>query len=33
MIDYEVIGINETKIMDVFKYEPKTKEDDKDENK
>ena len=27
MIDYDVIGINETKIMDVFKYEPKTKED------
>ena len=33
MIDYDVIGINETKIMDVFKYEPKTKEDDKDGNK
>lgn len=30
MIDYEVIGINETKIMDVFKYEPKTKEGDED---
>lgn len=28
MIDYDVIGINETKIMDVFKYEPKTKEDE-----
>ena len=33
MIDYDVIGINATKIMDVFKYEPKTKEDDKDGNK
>ena len=33
MIDYDVIGINETKIMDVFKYEPKTKEDDEDGNK
>lgn len=32
MIDYDVIGINETKIMDVFKYEPKTK-DDEDGNK
>lgn len=28
MIDYDVIGINETKIMDVFKYETKTKEDE-----
>jgi hypothetical protein len=28
MIDYDIVGLNETKIMDVFKYEPKTKEDE-----
>jgi hypothetical protein len=27
LVDYDVVGLNETKIMDVFKYEPKTEED------
>ena len=27
MIDYDIVGLNETKIMDVFKYEPKSEED------
>lgn len=33
MIDYDIVGLNETKIMDVFKYEPKTEEEKKDGNK
>lgn len=27
MIDYDIVGLNETKIMDVFKYEPKAEDD------
>ena len=33
MIDYDIVGLNETKIMDVFKYEPKTEEEKKDGDK
>ena len=33
MTDYDIVGLNETKIMDVFKYEPKTKEEKKDGDK
>lgn len=33
MIDYDIVGLNETKIMDVFKYEPNTEEEKKDGDK
>lgn len=33
MIDYVMVGLNETKIMDVFKYESKEDEGKKDEEK